>query len=113
MRNFLRRVYENGLTREGWYYLSVFSFVLGGALLREINLLLLFAGLLAAPVLANGFLAKRALRNLKIRRGAPEIVAAGDELTVSLIVEPRQTRVTPQWLVVRDTLQRESAGERP
>src|SRR5438105_3813366 len=100
MRNFLRRIYENSLTREGWYYLAVFGFVLGGAMLREINLLLLFAGLLAAPPLANGILARRALRRLTVRRRAPELVAAGDELTVSIsiVVEPRGNRVTPQWL---------------
>ena len=113
MRNILRRLFENGLTREGWYYLSVLGFVLGGAMLREINLLLLFAGLLAAPLLANGILAKRALRKLTVRRRSPELISAGDELTVSLSVEPRGTRVTAQWLTVRDTLLRESSAERP
>ena len=113
MRNFLRRIIDNGPTREGLYYLSVFGFVLGGAMLREINLLLLFAGLLAAPLVANGLLAKRALRKITVRRGSPEMLAAGDELTVALVVEPRGSRVTPQWLSVRDTLLRESPGERP
>ena len=37
---------QTTLCREGWYYLLVLGLIFGGAMLREVNLLLVLAGML-------------------------------------------------------------------
>ena len=41
------------LTREGWFYVVVLCFILGGAILREVNLLFVLAGMLAGPLVLS------------------------------------------------------------
>src|SRR5437870_5000940 len=76
MPRWLRNRIGNGPTRDGWYYLVVCGFVLGGAIVRDINLLLLFAGLLLAPLLFNGYLAGRTLHSVQVGRRAAQVVVA-------------------------------------
>ncbi len=47
----LRR--QTTIHREGWYYLLIVAVVFGGALFKEVNLLLILAGMLLGPVLLN------------------------------------------------------------
>ena len=68
------------ISREGWYYLIVFLLVFGGALIREVNLLVVLAGMLAGPLLLSRFMAVHSLRGLQARRKAPQGVCAGDLL---------------------------------
>ncbi len=112
MRNPFRRLTDNGPTREGFYYLCVFGFVLGGAVLREINLLLLFAGLLAAPLAWNGFIARRTLGKLTIRRQSPEMISLGDELFVTIQVAADSPAGAARWLVAKESLRKESKRNR-
>ena len=46
------------LRREGWYYLCVLAFIVGGAALRQVNLLVVLAGLMVGALigLAAGLL---------------------------------------------------------
>ena len=48
---FLRR--QTSICREGWYYVAIMAVVLGGAVLHEVNLLLILAGILLGPLLLN------------------------------------------------------------
>ena len=41
------------LSREGWYYCGVLAFIVGGAVLRSINLLVILAGMMIAPLAAQ------------------------------------------------------------
>jgi len=80
------------LTREGWYYLLVLAFVVTGALLREINLLIIMSGLLIGPLLLNWRMVVGALRPLKVSRRAAEVVSAEEAFSVDLVVNSR-----PSW----------------
>jgi uncharacterized protein (DUF58 family) len=97
------------ITGEGCYYFVVFAMVMAGALVREVNLLLLLAGMLVGPLLLSRFLALRTLSGLTVERRLPEAVCAGDLLVVNLqLVNPR--RGLGCWsIVVEDTLTRANA----
>lgn len=87
------------LTREGWYYLAILVFIIGGAVLRSINLLVILAGMLIAPLLFNWRLVMASLMGLVVRRKLPAQIVAGDPLTVEIEIEnPR--RWMSSWLVV-------------
>jgi uncharacterized protein (DUF58 family) len=79
------------LTREGWYYLAVLTFISGGAVLRSINLLVILAGMLLAPLLLNWRLVIASLTGLSVRRTLPSHAVAGTPLTVEITVE------NPRW----------------
>jgi uncharacterized protein (DUF58 family) len=68
------------LSTEGWYYLGIIAFVLGGAVLRDVSHLVALAGLMMAPLLLQWRIASRALRGLRIERDAPEIAVIGNDV---------------------------------
>lgn len=94
------------LCREGWYYLVVMGFILGGALMRQINLLMVLFGMMAGPLLFNLWAVTSALRKIRVRRRLPDAVVAGDPLLVEIEAENCSQR-GPCWaLVVEDRLER-------
>jgi len=94
----MKQRHQTVLCREGWYYLLVLALVLGGALVREVNLLLVLAGMLAGPVLLSWRLARVTLRGLEIHRKMPHGVCAGDLLVVQLKLTNTRRRVG-SWAV--------------
>lgn len=74
------------LTSEGFWFILVTLFVLGGAILREGNLLMLLTGLLTGSLAFGFVLARRNLRRLDVWRALPEGISAGDRLVVELSV---------------------------
>ena len=97
---------------EGWYFLFVVLFVLGGAVLGEVNLLVMLAGFLLGPLLFNWRFAQHSLRQLEIRRGLPPRATAGEAFTVSITGLNRRRRVTSWMVVIEDCLRREGDGDR-
>lgn len=95
------------LTREGWYYVVVLGFIIGGAILREVNLLVLLAGMMIGPLLFSWRWVALTLANLEIERRLPPRIAAGDPLVVEFAVTNRRRRLTSWAIVVSDTLVRE------
>ena len=92
------------ICREAWYYLVVLGVVLGGALLREVNLLFIFAGMLAGPLLLNWRIVTSSLARLKVKRKLPSGICAGD-LLVSHIELTNSRRKFGSWAVtVTDSL---------
>ena len=71
-----------GICREGWYFIVVLAFIAAGAILREVNLLFVLAGLMMGPLLVNWRMAVVTLRDLRWSRKLPESIAAGDTLRV-------------------------------
>ena len=63
------------LTREGWYYLAVLTFIIGGAVLRSVNLLVILAGAMIGPLLFNWRLVIASLTGLVVRRKLPLFAA--------------------------------------
>lgn len=105
----MRYRYQITLSREGWWFAAVLAFILGGALVRQINLLMLFFGLLASPILASWRLVKATLRRVEIRRKLPDSISAGDLLVVELTVTNRRRRLGSWALAARDAIRREPA----
>jgi uncharacterized protein (DUF58 family) len=99
------------ITREGWYYLFVLLFIIGGAVLREVNLLVLLAGLMIGPLLFNWRLLVRGMRRLSVDRQIPRRSQAGAPLRAVLPVHNAARR--PAWLVhVHDQIVRADQSER-
>ena len=72
------------ITPEGGYYVFVMSFVFTGAVLREINLMLVLAGMMLGPLVYNVRTARRMIRGLTVRRRLPDTAMAGEPVTVEL-----------------------------
>jgi uncharacterized protein (DUF58 family) len=101
------------ITREGFAYLFILAFVLAVAMLRDINLLYVVAGLMIGPFLFNAVIAALIPRGLHIRRQMPAALEAGETLIAHLsLVNPRP-RLAAWLVVVTDTLERHRAPLRP
>src|SRR5687767_15456836 len=94
------------LTREGWYYLAVLAFIIGGAVLRSINLLVILAGTMLAPLLFNWRLVMASLMGLSIRRQLPAQISAGEGLTVEIYVANTRRWMSSWLVVVEDWIER-------
>ncbi|MDX1965353.1 MAG: DUF58 domain-containing protein [Pirellulales bacterium] len=68
----MHRLLSSYPTQEGWYYLFLLAFVFTGAILREINLMLLVGGLMVGPLAYNFFASWRQLRGITFRRLLPQ-----------------------------------------
>ncbi len=101
------------LTREGWYYVAVLAFIIGGAVLRSVNLLVVLAGTLIAPPLFNWRLVMASLMGLSVRRRLPTQIIAGEPLTVEIEVR-NSRRWLSSWLIaVEDWIARELPQKNP
>ena len=99
------------IRREGWYYLFVLAFVLTGAVLREINLLMILAGMMIGPLLVNWRMAVAALKHIDVRRTLPETVHAGDVLAVQLEIANNNRRLGACAVAVDDVIRVDSDTE--
>ncbi len=98
-------MFRRRLTVEGWYYLVVMAFLLAGALLREMNLMLVIFGLMSGPVLLSFWLVGRCLKRIDVRRAAPSAIHAGEKLVVE--IEAVHHKRSLVWaLVVQDRVRR-------
>ncbi len=89
-----------------WAYLFILSVVIVGSVMREINLLMILAGLLCAPVIINWHVARTTLRDLSIHRRLPTSVFAGEPLTVEVVVSNHRRLVDSWGLVLQDRLRK-------
>jgi uncharacterized protein (DUF58 family) len=90
------------LTREGWYYSTVLGFIIGGAVLRNVNLLVVLTGIMIATLLINWRLVMASLTGLVIRRRLPNQILAGEPLTVEFSVENSRRWMSSWLLTVED-----------
>src|SRR4051794_21680200 len=90
------------LTREGWYYLAILAFIIGGAVLRSVNLLVILAGTMIAPLLFNWRLAMASLTGLVIQRRLPPQILAGEPLTVEFHVQNQRLWMSTCLLRIED-----------
>jgi uncharacterized protein (DUF58 family) len=98
------------LTREGWYYTAVLSFIVAGAVLKSVNLLVVLAGMMIAPLIINWRMAMASLAGLTVRRKLPEQICAGEPLVVEVIVENPRRWMSSWMLTVEDWIERVEAG---
>jgi len=91
---------------EGWYYLVVLAFIVAGAMMREINLMIILAAMMVGPLLLNVRQVFVSLRRLEVTRKLPQGVSIGDVLTVELSVANRRRRGASWALVLDDRIER-------
>jgi uncharacterized protein (DUF58 family) len=94
------------IAREGWYYLFVLAFIIGGAVLRDVNLLYILAGMMIGPILFNWRIASMMLRGLRVRRTLPDHVFSGETIHVELEVENNRPWLDSRVIMVRDHIRR-------
>ena len=94
------------LTREGWHFLFVLLFIFVGAVIREINLLILLAGAMIGLLNLQWRFNTRTLQGLKVQRRIPLRTMVGVPTDVSIeVTNPR--RWLGSWLVLaEDQLQK-------
>jgi len=97
------------IRRATLYYVVVFCVVLGGAMLREVNLLFVLAGMILGPLVLSVFWVFTSLRRLGARRRMPRSVCAGDLLVVQVELENKRRRRSSWAVVVEDVIRH--AGE--
>jgi len=95
------------LTADGWYYVTIMAFLVAGALLRDINLLLLVFGLMMAALVWHWRYSAGALKKLHFRRRLPRRVEAGEPLTIDLVAHNGRRRGAAWAIVVEDAVWRE------
>ena len=98
------------ITREGWQYLLIFALVFGGALVNDVNLLLILGSMLAGPLLLSRHLALFTLRGLVVQKRLPRAVCAGDLLVVHLAISNTRRRVGSWILVLEEPIRRLTGG---
>jgi uncharacterized protein (DUF58 family) len=98
----LSRTRQVSVTREGWYYLFILTFIVGGAVMRQINPLFALAGLMIAPLLFNWRFSMASLRDIRIQRRVPRRIAAGEPLVVDLTISNERARLDAWQLRVID-----------
>jgi uncharacterized protein (DUF58 family) len=96
------------LSREGLYYLLVLTFIVGGATLRDVNLMFMLAGLMIGPLLVNWRLVVLSLRQLYVERQLPAQVFAGRPFRVEIVGENRRRHLGSWSVVVEDWIEPES-----
>ncbi len=92
------------MTREGWQFLLMLSFIVFAAIIQNINLLVLISGAFAGVLLLQWRLSKRTLVGLRVERFLPSQIEARHPFQVELQVEnPR--RWLGSWLIgVEETI---------
>ena len=101
---------QTTIHREGWYYLLIVAVVFGGALFKEVNLLLILAGMLLGPVLLNWQAVGTNLRGLCVERKLPRGLSAGDWLSVGLRLSNARRRLGAWAVVVQEQIWRVTAA---
>ncbi len=96
--------------REGFYYFLVVAFVFVAAIIADMNLLMILAGMLAGPLWFGYRLVEATLRDLEVTRRLPPAVGAGDPLVVAVEVRNRRRRLGTWALVVEDPVAQALTG---
>ncbi len=85
-------------TREGFHFAFLISFILVGAIIRDVNLLVILAGVLVAMMLIQFRLSYRSMQGIQLTRRTPRRVEARSPFRVEIrISNPK--RWLGSWLV--------------
>jgi uncharacterized protein (DUF58 family) len=93
------------ICREGVYYIFVLAFIVGGAALRDINLLFILAGIMVGPLLFNWRFVVLSIRELSVQRRVPEQVFAGQPFRVDIVSHNHRRRLGSWMIAVDDAVQ--------
>lgn len=110
-----RRRPVTAFSRQGLYFLAVLLIVFGFALLGDVNLLMVLAGMLLGVLWVNWRLVRKTLRGLQLRRRMPQSVGAGDPLLVALELANTRRRGGSRAVLAQEEIRPESdsSGAKP
>lgn len=96
--------------REGLYYLVVLAFILGGAMLREVNPLLMLGGMMVGALVLSWRWGAASLRRVSVRHRLPQQIVAGTPVRIGIALTNRR-RWFSTWAVwARDHIERVQTG---
>ena len=101
-----------GITTEGWYYLGMLAFIVAGAMIRDINLLYIMAGMMMGPMMFSWYASTKSLRRIEVKRRFQSLVSVGDPLYVEVSVTKPVGIPRAAAVVVKDRVLREGAGKK-
>jgi len=90
------------LTREGRYYLFVLAFIVGGAVLREANLLVVLASLMVGPMLFSWRAVVMTMRRVAVRRQVVPRASVGDSVIVTVMMKNSRRSLASWGITVTD-----------
>lgn len=102
---------RNRLTPEGWVYLVVMMFIVLGAVMRNVNLLIVMAGMMFFTIMINWRMAVHWVRHISARRRRPNRLHANELNTIQWEIENSSTKLGLWNLVVTDEVRRLPADE--
>ena len=106
-RPFSRQKLKTRVTREGLFYLAVLAFVLVGAVARDINLMIILAGMMIGPLVISWRWTALILSRLEVERKLPVGVGAGELLVVELSARNGRRRFASWAVAIEDPIHRE------
>ncbi len=92
------------LTPEGWVFLVVLGFITVGAVLRNVNLLIVMAGMMYAPLLLNWRIGIRWLKSFHATRRLPKRTNAKQIASVQWTCENRSFGMVGWNVVINDRI---------
>ena len=101
------------IRREGLYYLVVLAFILGGAMLREVNPLLMLGGMMVGALVVSWRWGATSLRRVEVKHRLPQQPIAGVPLRMGLELSTNR-RWFSSWAVwAEDRIERLQADGTP
>ena len=95
---------QTKLTPEGWVYIIILSFIAVGAVLRNINMLIVMTGMMVAPLIYNWRTGVMRLKTIRVKRLPPERIHAGQLVSIPWHCENRSQELAGWNVTVHDVL---------
>lgn len=92
------------LTREGLQFLFMITFILFGAVLRDVNLLVFLAGTLLAMLLIQWRVCSRTMLDLSVDRRLPRAIHARRPFEIELTLKNPKPWLGAWWVLVQDRM---------
>ena len=93
------------LTPEGWGYVTILGFIAFGAVLRNVNLLVITTGMMIIPLVFNWRIGVAMARRLTLTRLPPRRMHVGELVTVAYNCHNGDNRIAATNVIVRDVVQ--------
>ncbi len=104
--------HRTAICREGWGFLSLLAFVFAWAVVLEVNLMLIVAGMLCGPALLGWYSAATTLRQIHVRRRVPRAVYAGESVPIEVEIQNSRKRAGSWAVVAQDHVCLENGQKR-
>jgi uncharacterized protein (DUF58 family) len=101
------------ITLEGLSFLAILTFIVLGAILRQINILVLLSGLMIAPFFFNWRISRRMLNGIRLRRIVPSRVHAGSAAPVAWELRNGRRRMACWGIRISDTIRGQEPDDKP